>query len=243
VNLGSALRKMTDNKPWQPQDTLSDKTGVSRILLEQYTLHEAKHHLRVASSETESEPVVPKAHTVSDVYKCLHQGEFGIGHSIQDPARFGEVLLRELQLAEPNSEEPILENVSCAGSVFRLNLRPYRRRFLGDENRASALLLGVCLESAEVHRGEGGRFPAILEEFRDLNRTGSFRVEETVYAFSDALVDLFLREVRDFLVRWGNIPVLSHSEAYRRYNAPSYRVVDRFALASSRLSSILDEAT
>ncbi len=174
---------MTDNELAQPHETVSNEPGILRILLEQYRLYEAKHHPQPSHVEGESLIVVPKAHTVADVYKCLHQGEFGIGHSIDDPMRFGQMLVRDLQLAQPNAEEPILEDVSFDASVFRLNLRPYRGRFPADESRASALLLDVCLESAMIHRGHDERFLGILAEFRNLNRSGSLCVDGTVYAF------------------------------------------------------------
>jgi hypothetical protein len=234
---------MTDNQLMQPCETPHSEPDILRILLEQYRLYEAKHHPPRPPVGGDPRVVVPVAHTVADVYKCLHQGEFGIGHSIDDPVRFGQMLMRELQLAQPNAEEPLLENVSCDGSVFRLNLRPYRGRFPVDESRASALLLDVCLESAMIHRGHEERFVTMLDGFRNLNRSGSLCVHGTVYAFTDALVDHFLREVEDFIARWGHIPVLSHSSVYRRYNAPSYRVVDRAALERSALVSFLGEIT
>ncbi len=234
---------MTTHESGQPLETVSNEPGILRILLEQYRLYEVKHHPPRPHGEDESRIVVPKVHTVADVYKCLHQGEFGIGHSIDDPVRFGQMLVRELQLARPNAEEPILEDVSCDGSVFRLNLRAYRGRFPADESRASALLLDVCLESAMIHRGQGERFLGILAGFQNLNRSGSLCVDSTVYVFSDALVAHFLREVNDFIERWGHIPVLSHSSVYRKYNDPSYRVVDRAALERSALASLLDETT
>ncbi|MBM3300233.1 MAG: hypothetical protein FJY85_09790, partial [Deltaproteobacteria bacterium] len=206
-----------DNKLARSQDASGKRKAIQQVLVNQYVLHEIRHHSRTPGPETGSLFVAPKAHTLADIYKCLHQGEFGVGHSIQDPVRFGERLLQDLLVAEPSAAEPILEDVSCDGSVFRLNLRPYRHRFVGHENKASALLLQVCLESAGIQRGNSESMLAVLAEFRDLNDDGELGVEGTIYSFPTPLADLFLSEVKDFIEQWGGIPVLSHSVTYRKH--------------------------
>jgi hypothetical protein len=234
---------MTDRTHSQCENSVNTQGAVRRILLEQYTLYEAKHHSEVAGESGASRSVVPKVHTFADVYKCLHQGEFGIGHSIHDPALFGQMLQREFHAAEASSDEPLLEDVSTDRSVLRLNLRPYRRRFVGYDNRASALLLQVCLASATVPKGSARHFLEILNVFSDLNRGGEISVGCTTYVFPDEELMLFVREVADFVGRRGHVPVLSHSQVYRRYNSPSYRVVNRAVLEDSPLASILDGTT
>ncbi|MBI5248188.1 MAG: hypothetical protein HY912_01725 [Desulfomonile tiedjei] len=217
------------------------REGVRRVLVEQYVFHEAKHHTDTVEGATEPVPTPVEAHALADIYKCLHQGEFGIGHSIEDSFKFAALLSAELLSAHPNAAEPILENVSPKGGVFRINLRPYRQRFLGRERSASGVLLEVCLNSATSHAGSGKDFIAALEWFRDLNDKGDLAIGERFYAFPSELLRLFLAQVKDFIETTGNIPVLSHSQVYKRYNAPSYRVVDRKTLERSDLAFLIQE--
>ncbi len=213
--------------------------AVQEIAVRQYRLHEVPHHSRNDVLQTGSSSVVPIAHTPADIYKCLHQGEFGVGHSIDDPASFGNNLARELLQAQPVGDGPILEDVSPAGTVFRINLRPYRMRFRDDENAACALLLKACLDSAERVGGSAERFLATLARFRDLNRERSVVVEGMVLAFAPEIVDAFLVEVANFVQTYNTVPILSHSAEYKRFNNPSYRVLDLETLKESELASLL----
>jgi hypothetical protein len=54
-------------------------------------------------------------------------------------------------------------------------------------------------------------------------------------------VRLFLLQVKDFIKTTGNIPVLGHSPVYKKFNAPSYRVVDRNTLEHSELAFLIQE--
>jgi hypothetical protein len=231
-----------NHKTEQVQSNIATREGLRNVLLTQYACHEANHHPELAGGATERVPTVPKAHTLADIYKCLHQGEFGVGHSIEDPTTFARRLAFELLEAEPNSTEPLLENVSSSGSVFRVNLRPYRRRFAGRDEWASSLLVQICLDSAVVHKGSDKDFIASLAWFRELNNSGELAIQGRCYMFPGELVDLFLRQVNDFIKKAESIPVLSHSPVYKKYNAPSYRVVDRASLEGSALAFLLEEA-
>lgn len=230
-----------DQKPEELQGDSTGREGVRRVLVGQYMFHEAKHHPGITDWTTAPAPTLPKAHSLADIYKCLHQGEFGVGHSIEDPARFADILAYELLRAEANSAEPVLENVSADGSVFRVNLRPYRRLFAGREESACALLVEACLKSAEAHKGGRENFIASLDAFRHLNKRGELAVQGRSYVFPDELVALFLAQVNDFIHQAGNLPVLSHSPIYRTYNSPSYRVVDRTTLERSALVFLFQE--
>lgn len=215
--------------------------GIRGVLLGQYTLHEAPHHPELAAGVTEPVQTVPTAHTLADIYKCLHQGEFGVGHSIGDPNSFVGNLAKELAEAEPNSIEPILENVSGSGSVFRINLRPYKHKFANREKAACILLADACIKSAAAHTGTGRGFIASLVWFKDLNNSGELIVNGRSYMFPGRLVDLFLDQAKGFMWSSGSIPVLGHSPAYKQYNAPTYRVADRTTLEHSDLASLLQE--
>jgi hypothetical protein len=220
---------------------LITREGVRRVLIEQYTFHEPKHLSEAEGGAIDQCATVPEAHAIADIYKCLHQGEFGIGHSIEDPFKFAGLLTAELLSARRTADEPILENVSPNGAVFRINLRPYRQRFLGRERSASGLLSTVCLNSAAAHQGSEKDFMAALEWFRDLNDSRELAIGDRFYVFPGELVRLFLLQVKDFIKTTGKIPVLSHSPVYKKFNAPSYRVVDRNTLEHSELAFLIQE--
>jgi hypothetical protein len=216
-----------------------DRKGLREVIIQQYLLHEIEHHYPSMSQGTQPTKVVPRAHTLVDIYKCLHQGEFGLGHSIDNPANFENQLAREFSRAKPTATEPILENIAPDGSVLRLNLRPYRNLFKDNEIKARNLLQQVCLDSARIEKGDRERFFATLAAFREMNNMGEFNVGGMIYFFPQRMVDHFLREIMDLTRRLGNVPVLSHSPVYRQFNDPTYRVVDRVVLKGSPLTSIL----
>lgn len=211
------------------------------LLVCQFELHELRHHPAAEGEELHEGPLVPKAHLVQDIYKCLHQGEFGVGHSIQNPQQFGNQLARELLQTDPLDQVPTIENVSLDGKVFRINLGPYRNRFSKDINTACALLLRVCLNSASLPVGNSERFLATLKAFRELNKGNEIVVQGKVFAFPPPMLDQFLSELDHFIGRYGMVPVLSHSPMYKKLNAPAYRVADVASLEDSPLAVLLKE--
>ncbi|HIJ55588.1 MAG TPA: hypothetical protein HPQ03_05625, partial [Deltaproteobacteria bacterium] len=186
-------------------------------------------------------PTKPRAHDLIDIYKCLHQGEFGVAHTVDDPDRFRDRLYHELLGIRPASDEPVLENVSIDGSIMRVNLRPYQTLFVDDAHKACDLLAEACLESAAIPKGSSDRFLTALHGFRDLNKTGKLVVGNVIYEFPPEMVDRFLMEVRELARRLGEIPVFSHSTNYRRLNMPSYRVVDLSVVQQSALAFIIEQ--
>ncbi len=115
---GKVLRNDMDREMEQIPENATGRDGIRHVLLVQYALHEANHHSESAGSAADSFPTVPKAHTLADIYKCLHQGQFGVGHSIDDPVRFAGRLELELVKADPDSADPILETVSSVAQFF-----------------------------------------------------------------------------------------------------------------------------
>ena len=216
------------------------RDNLRNLLVQQYLLHEVEHHPFNVIQNGGATSVKPRAHDMIDIYKCLHQGEFGVAHTVDDPDRFRERLHHELLGIQPASHEPVLENVAIDGAIMRVNFRPYRALFVDDVPKACDLLAEACLESAGIPKGSSEQFLSLLYAFRDLNKTGELVVGNTIYAFPYGMVDLFLKEVRDLARRLGEIPVFSHSPAYRRLNSPSYRVVDRAAIQQSALAFILN---
>jgi hypothetical protein len=220
---------------------MTDSDNLRKLLIDQFLLHEVQHHEAYALQGDQAIQREPRAHSLVDVYKCLHQGEFGVGHMIDDPNRFQNRLLQDMSELEPKSDEPMLESVSIDSAVMRLNLRPYRAFYADDMENAGQILTHVCLQSAAMAKGDTEHFFSVLKAFQGLNHAGELRVGNIVYRFSTELVAYFLQEIRNFAHRMGDIPVLSHSPNYRQLNAPSYRVVDVSVLRQSALASLFEK--
>jgi len=214
-----------------------------QVLVQQYLLHEVEHHALEAGSGREHPPRVPVAHGLIDIYKCLHQGEFGVGHIIDQSEGFKLRLRQEmLEGAVPESlREPAVESLATDDRVLRVNLRALRTAFCDDAGRAADELAQVCIESAHVIRGVNTRFFDSLDAFMMLNRSGDIALGGHVFAFPSEWVETFLIELRELMRRIRQVPVLSHSESYRRLNRPAYRVVARSVLEASPLACILEK--
>lgn len=208
-----------------------------QILCQQYEWHELPHWPIPALAES-LQPQVPWVHALTDIYKCLYQGEFGIGHSISSPQMFQEILARELQRTGQNTAEPLLEQVSPDGCIVRINLRPLRL-LCPEIPTMLRLLTEVCLASAASRQGRTERFLESLAAFQELNRQGDLQAGGLILMFPPELVAAFLKQVRDFYLQHDTVPVLSHSSRYRRLNQPSYRVVVWEILRQSPLADLL----
>ena len=149
---------------------------------------------------------------VTDYYKLIYQGVFGVGHIMGEGAwGWLEREAEGLDMSE-NPDEPLIEAISVDGSVVRVNLRPYLREggsltALFDSMRETALVEGSTEEFMEVWRV----FLALVEEGR---------VEADPTDLEEICIEL--REK-------GAIPH-HHSQAYREAYSPAYRVVRRDTL-------------
>jgi hypothetical protein len=223
--------------------TVEAPKSLEEIIVQQYMLHELKHHEDIGGESAQTATRNPVAHTVQDIYKCLHQAEFGVGHIIDEPGAFEERLLREIKRAEDPVEEPALEAISLDGTTLRLNLRPYRKLFENEEGRAAEILSRVCFESARAQRGKPDRFLNLLMKFRELNAQGAFQIGQTRFVIETKSVDRFINEALGMARRMGEIPVFSHSPEYAKLNRPSYRVVYLEMLERSPLGFLLKKRT
>jgi hypothetical protein len=216
------------------------KEGIKAVLVRQFELHETLCRLPEGArrpAQTSTAPVEPVAHAVQDIYKCLHQGAFGVGHIIDNAHSFRDRLIDEIMRAQGVYAEPLLERVSPNGQVFRVNLRPFRALFMNNEEAGCNLLLDLCVKSAAIKTGHEDDFLHALDFFRELNNAGELRAGGMTFAFPENIVDGFLREVLHYISTMGFIPVLSHSPTYRSLNHPSYRVVHAKALHRSPLAA------
>jgi hypothetical protein len=212
------------------------------MIIQQFMLHEVQHHALQAGDGLEDAPIVPKAHQLTDIYKCLHQAEFGVGHIIDHPEGFAHRLHQEMahNTASEAVREPVVESISVDGEVLRVNLRPLRAAFIDDVERAVDALAQVCLQSAQVTRGVNAHFFDALDAFMILNRSGEIVLAGQIIAFPSQWVESFLRELRQLMRRIRQVPVFSHSQRYNQLNRPSYRVVSRSVLEASSLAGILE---
>jgi hypothetical protein len=213
------------------------RDAVFEVVVVQYALHEMQHHPSSPLPDPPAAARVPRAHTLADVYKCLHQGEFGIGHNIQDLATFKQRLTDELQGVPAVADEPVLESITPDDSIFRMNLRPYKTFFAEEDlDSGCELLTQICAESARIEKGSIESLFGKLRAFRELNNDAEMIVEGTVYAFPGQLLDQFLAEVFALSRALRGVPVLGHSNVYRHLNSPAYRVIDEAVLKQSPLA-------
>jgi hypothetical protein len=215
---------------------------LKEVIIQQFMLHEVEHHTLQTGDSREDAPIVPVAHELIDIYKCLHQAEFGVGHIIDHPEGFAQRLHQEMvrSTASEAAREPVVESISINGEVLRINLRPLRIAFIDDVDRAVAMLAQTCLTSAQVIEGGSAHFFDTLDAFMTLNRTGEIVLAGHVFAFPSQWVETFLFELRQLMRRIRQVPVFSHSQRYKQLNQPSYRVVARSVLEASPLARILE---
>ena len=217
------------------------REGVRKIIVQQYLLHEVEHHTLPSSELRSNIPLTPKAHQIMDIYKCLHQCEFGVGHTIDYPDRFKQRLLLELRTCASTmlKAAPILEDISPDGQILRVNLCPLQHAMGTDTNSIVEQLSQVCFESARTTGGNPENFYETLLIFKDLNAACQLCVGNHIFAFPDSVVEVFLSSIKELGRKLRQVPVLSHSEVYRQLNRPSYRVVTRSAMENSPLSHFL----
>jgi hypothetical protein len=214
-----------------------------QMLIQQFMLHEVEHHDLQADDAGVSVPRLPVAHGLIDIYKCLHQGEFGVGHTIDHPEGFKQRLYQEILRGDPAEpvHEPAIESVSGDGRMLRINLRAVRHLAQDDPADTVDALVRVCVESARITQGSSVRFFETLDAFQRLNQAGAITIAGHAFAFATESVEMFLFEIKALMDRIRQVPVLSHSETYRRLNRPSYRVAERSVLQASPLAILLEK--
>jgi hypothetical protein len=145
---------------------------------------------------------------IQDLYKLLYQAAMGSEHAVGDIEAARRRLDRELASLGQESEDPLLERISPAGDLVRVNLRPYRQAG-GDPE----ILLQAFVGSAEEHRGSIGRLEDYLLQAVRM-------AEEGLLPFDAGELAAWITEMRGR--GW---PAVSHSSSYRSLYQPAYRVV------------------
>ena len=158
---------------------------------------------RVLAAELGRRP----AATAADLYKLLHQSEFGPGHLLKDVPAARNFLVQEMErVGGPEAEESLIEELG--NGLVRLNLRPFKAGNLSVES----LLHAMEATSLKV-RGEVGRLDARLgEACLFLTRLGHRNLAQDLRSLARAQAAI-------------GHPALHHSVAYRDAYRPAYRVV------------------
>jgi hypothetical protein len=236
----------TTRKPLEP----FDKEGIRKVIIGQYLLHEVKHHPARTGREPGARPVSPRAHAMADIYKILHQGTFGYGPGagsapgqphIPNKDFFIGHLTNEYFKALSNPEEAVLEFVAPDDSIFRVNIRPYKTLFKGQERKGFDMLADLVLDSSEVEKGSLRQFFASLKSFVELNSSEELKIEGISYMIPPIEVNSFLNDVDRFVRSRGWIPLMGQSENYHRLVKPAYVVADLSVLKESPLAFLLKD--
>jgi hypothetical protein len=150
---------------------------------------------------------------ILDVYRLLHQAEFGTGHALKNQKQVREWLERESALLEPDSTASLVENVHPNGAVVRLHLRPYLAA-KGDLNK----LLQAYIDSSKAIEGKAEQMKVAWDFFQSLTQAGG--VYES--RFERRTVALIGRTRAS-----ENWPASHHSPIFERTYKPAYRVLTR----------------
>lgn len=150
---------------------------------------------------------------VRDVYKLLHQSVFGPEHL---GSYLSEIAIREETDIPFSGQEALAEPISVDGGACRINLRPAAKQGI-----AANVLATAVRQSTTTFDRDMKRFCRVwLEAERLLKRWPRKR-------FSEEEIERFSR-----MVEARKFPPLHHSDSYRKYNRPAYRVLARDELDS-----------
>lgn len=149
---------------------------------------------------------------VQDVYKLLYQAAMGSGHAVQDVVRARSLLENEINLLIPNTDQPLVEQISpetnMERSIVRINLKPY---LAATYNIDPLLEAFVC--TANEFRGSIARLERYVSLFSILH--SEVELKFSITDFEDYMKEMQIQ----------NYPVIHHSKIYSRYYQPAYRVV------------------
>ena len=223
--------------------TITEREGVKEVIRWQYQMHEIKHHEFESSRRCDLATVMPLAHTIADIYKCLHQATFGYWRHIPSREFFRNHLANDYFNVQAASDAPVLESVTPDHSILRVNLRPYKAAVKEYTKEAFFILEKVVLDSALIAKGRKKEFFETLHMFKELNAAGELTIEDKSYIISDDDVEYFLRGCYRFIKTHGVLPLFSHSEVYHRLNRPSYVIADLSVIKNSPLAFLLQDTT
>jgi hypothetical protein len=135
----------------------------------------------------------------------------------------------------------VLETVAPDESILKVNVKPYKAFFPGEEDRAFSMLADVVLESSLIEKGSPETLFAALMAFRELNHQGTVIIDHRRFIIPVARVETFFTEMKHVVEQMSTLPLFSHSEEYHRLNEPSYVIVDFEPLRCSPIAFLLDQ--
>jgi hypothetical protein len=144
-----------------------------------------------------------------DVYKLVYQAVLGSQHLVASVEEFSRYLELEYQNLTPDPHQQLFEPLRPDGSLFRINLRPYKSRQLG-----LSPLINPLLMTAKLVSGTRVELQSTWQAFSQLCQQGY-------------LADFDLEALRQLtvLLRQQDYPAMHHSETYRKLYQPAYRLV------------------
>lgn len=151
----------------------------------------------------------------TDAVKLIYQNEFGGGHLIRDEAACIAYLRHEYEGVTQSTDAPLTEDIG--NGMVRVNLKA-----LDAHGYTPDTLAADFIRSAAIHTGSPESFLAKLEILRRA-------VQEGHFGFSPEVLEDYLRSYGQ-----AGYPMVSHSEAYRKTYAPTYRIVLKEYLSTSK---------
>ncbi len=145
---------------------------------------------------------------VQDVYKLLHQANFGVGHLLSDTSHVRSSIVEEIEGMDTTDRgELLIERISTSSGMVRINLRPFRSLNLPVEELVSAMFRSAANTTPDTLM-----FMKEWSEFCALVQYG-------LLSFPAADLKTWRSRVDS-----GDLGPVHHSEGYSASNAPAYRV-------------------
>jgi len=147
---------------------------------------------------------------IVDLYKLLHQASMGSEHAVSDEAGVRAWLEKEMATMGTGPEEPLIDDISPAGEIVRVHLRPY---VAAGHNPQT--LLDAFLRTAREYRGSIER----LQRYGEMTEQMAFAEQ---LPFQPAQIGEFMQRMAQ-----QGFPAVHHSQVYERLYRPAYRIVLR----------------
>ena len=140
----------------------------------------------------------------TDAVKLIYQNEFGGGHLIRDEESCLNYLRKEYASISKDTNTPLCEEIG--NGIVRVNLGAVKPEDLEQLGRS-------FIRSAAKHTGSMECFFQKLDVLRQLTAEGFFSFD--------------LQKLEHYLTEYGKAgyPMVSHSDTYRQFYTPAYRIV------------------
>ena len=147
---------------------------------------------------------------IRDIYKLLYQSSLGCEHALNDKSSIFNRLQKEITELRTDQKESLFEVISPGAEIIRVNLRPFIRKG-GDLKE----LNDKFFQSAQIYKGS---LDTLVEYWKIFKRIGSAIRSD----FQPQDIEKFFHKMKKI-----NFPAISHSESYREFHSPAYRVILR----------------